>query len=695
MNRHLIALLVASACASLAQAQDDTHQDISQVHVSATGYRTTGTKSDLKPLDAPMSYEVYDSDLLARRQVDTVNEALRYVSGVTPESRPNVTIFDQYTIRGFESYRNYYDGLPLQYNGLWNLVPQVDAWATGSVEVLKGPTSVLYGSAPPGGMVNQTAKQPQSTQENLLRVRIGNDNLRELALDSTGPLAQDVDYRLLALGRQRDGQQATTREERYLLAPSATWRISRDTKLNVNAYYQKDPALVPSTPLPATGTLRPAPYGELGSDAYAGDANWAGMSRTVRMAGWKFEHAFGNGVTFLQNVRWTKADGFQRNTYNYGLLADDRTLIRSAYFTDEHQDGWVADNQLAFRTTTGPIAHRLLAGADYQKMDSHVRYGDTLSTDTPAIDLGNPDWHLLDPSRLPFDTYTERHDIDQSQLGWYAQDEATWGPLTVIGGLRRDRYRSTDRNDSTYASTTTRIAQSRTSGRLAAIWKLDNGVAPYVNYSTSFEPTSGVDSLTGQAFKPTTAKQIEAGVKYQSPDRRTQLTAAWFDIRKQNVVVNTPTFNRYTQNGEVQSKGQEVSWRQIVTGDLDVTVALTHLDMQVTKNALDPSLVGKTPVWVADQQASAWLNWSAAERLDLSGGVRYIGRSQADALNTATVPGYALVDAAASYRLTDRTTLGVTVSNLADRRYVGACHDANNCWMGAQRSVEMSLSTRF
>jgi iron complex outermembrane receptor protein len=59
------------------------------------------------------------------------------------------------------------------------------------------------------------------------------------------------------------------------------------------------------------------------------------------------------------------------------------------------------------------------------------------------------------------------------------------------------------------------------------------------------------------------------------------------------------------------------------------------------------------------------------------------------------VPGYALIDAAASYRLTDRTTLGVTVSNLADKRYVGACHDANNCWMGAQRSVEMSLSTRF
>jgi iron complex outermembrane receptor protein len=696
-SRRLIALLVASACASIASAQDSAQDSdsIKQVVVSATGYRTTGTKSELKPMDAPMSYEVVDSELLAKRQVESVNEALRYVPGVTPESRPNVTIFDQYTIRGFESYRNYYDGLPLQYNGLWNLVPQVDAYATDSVEILKGPTSVLYGSAPPGGMVNQTAKQPRSTQENELRIRIGNNKLREVALDSTGPLSEDVDYRLIALGRQRDGQQATTREERYLVAPSITWRIGRDTKLNLNAYYQKDPALVPSTPLPATGTLNAASYGLLDSDAYAGDSNWAGMSRTVKMAGWKFEHKLNDAVSFLQNFRYTKADGFQRNTYNLGLAADGSTLARSAYFTDESQDGYVVDNQFAFKAATGPVKHRILAGVDYQKLDSNVGYGDTLGVGTASIDLGNPNWNLLDPATLPFDTYTELHDIEQSQLGFYVQDEAQWGPLTLIGGLRRDRYRSVDANDTNYGSSTTRIEQSRNSGRLAAIYKLGNGFAPYLNYSTSFEPTSGVDSITGAAFKPTTAKQIEAGLKYQSPDNRTQVMAAWFDIRKQNVVVNTADFARYTQNGEVQAKGQEISWRQIVTEDLDLTLALTHLDMSITRNPQNEALIGKTPVWVADKQASLWLNYSATPKLDLSAGLRYIGKSQADEMNTATVPGYGLVDAAAQYKLTERTSLGLTVSNLGDKRYVGACYSANNCWMGAERSIELNLRTSF
>lgn len=697
LRRSLLGLLVLSTLPPLANAQDSL--DTAQVVVTATGYRTTGTKSDLKPLESPMSYEIYDNELLGSRQADSVNEALRYVPGVTPESRPTVTIFDQYTIRGFESYRNYYDGLPLQYDTLWNLVPQVDAFATESVEILKGPVSVLYGSAPPGGMVNQTAKQPRSKQETNLRARIGTNALRELAVDSTGPLSRDVDYRVVALARERDGQQVTTEEERRLLNPSLTWRISPSTRLNLNVYYQNDPSLIPSTPLPALGTLQRAPYGYLASDTFAGDANWSGMEREVTMAGWKFEHAFSDSVSFLQNFRYTKADGYQKNTYNRGLLPDNRTLTRSAYFTDEKMNGWVVDNQLAWRVNTGAFAHRILAGVDYQKLRTRVGYGDTLGTDTPSIDLGAPNHDLFDVSRLPFGFYTERHAIRQSQLGFYLQDEVRVGALTLIGGLRRDRYRSLDDNASTYdgfpSTSSTAIAQRKTSGRIAAIYQIGNGFAPYINYSTSFEPTSGVDSVTGEAFKPTTAKQIEGGIKYKSPDSRTQLTAAVFDIRKQNLVVNTPTFNQYTQNGEVRSRGAELSWNQALNDQFDFTLGLTKLDMEVTKNELDPSLIGKTPVWVADRQASLWLNYAPIDALSLSAGVRHVGESQMDAANSAIVPSYTVYDAAAMYRLNRTWRVGLTASNLGDKRYVGACHSAQNCWMGAERSVELTLHASF
>ena len=362
-------------------------------------------------------------------------------------------------------------------------------------------------------------------------------------------------------------------------------------------------------------------------------------------------------------------------------------------------NGWVVDNQLAWRFATGALSHRVLAGVDYQKLRTRVNYGDTLTTNTPGIDLGAPKHRLFDVASLPFGFYTERHAIRQSQLGFYLQDEARIGALTLIGGLRRDRYRSLDDNGSTYdgfpSSGSTAIAQHKTSGRLAAIYQFGNGVAPYLNYSTSFEPTSGVDSLTGQAFKPTTARQVEGGVKYKSPDSRTQLTAALFDIRKRNVVVNTPAFNQYTQNGEVRSRGAELSWNQALTDRLDFTLGLTKLDMEVTKNELDPSLVGKTPVWVADKQASLWLNYAPLDTLDLSAGVRHVGESRMDAANTATVPAYTVFDAAAMWRLDRTWRLGLTASNLADKRYVGACFDARNCWMGAERSVELTLHAAF
>lgn len=218
------------------QTPDTAQADIERLVIYSQGYRTTGSKSRLSPIESPMSYEVYDADLLKLRQADSVNEALRYVAGVTPESRPTTTIFDQYTIRGFQSYRNYYDGLPLQYNGLWNLVPQVDAFATDSIEVLKGPTSVLYGSAPPGGMVNQVAKQPLGSQQTQLRTRVGTNQLLELGVDHNGVASDNVDYRIVALGRQRDGQMETTEEQRWFVAPSVTWRLAERTSLNLNLY---------------------------------------------------------------------------------------------------------------------------------------------------------------------------------------------------------------------------------------------------------------------------------------------------------------------------------------------------------------------------------------------------------------------------------------------------------------------------
>ena len=651
----LTALAIAVATSPVAQEQDDESLEHIEVNPMQS-YRSTATKSSLRPIDSPVSISVIDQELLQLRQAQTVSEALRYSSGVTTESRPTITIFDQFTIRGFDTYQTFYDGLPLLSNNSWNLYPQVDSFATESLEILKGPASSLYGLVPPGGMVNQVAKYPKDEDETLVRAAVGSDNLFELGVDTTGQLTDNARYRVVALGRKQDGFQDTTENERYTIAPSVTVDISKATELTLSAYYQDDPEMVPSTPLPGVGTLYEAPYGKLDASVYAGDENWNSYSREVLMLGYKLNHEFNDNWSVLQKFRYTDADALQQNTYHSGTPIDDIYLTRSAYLTDEEIDGVTVDTQVAGFVQTGDVAHNLLFGVDYQNSDSTVAYRDTLTTDTPVLDLSNIDNDLFDVSSLPLDFYQEDHVIDIEQIGFYLQDEIRIDNFTFLLNGRYDQFESTDVAENEYAGfpygSTTEIDQNEFSGRVAAMYTFDSGWRMYANYSESFEPVSGTDSVTGEAFKPTTADQVEVGTKYISGDGATTFTGAYFVLTKQNVVVNTSDFAQYTQNGEVESKGIELELNTRVTNALSVQANATFLDMEVTEDTLDPDVVGKTPVWVAEESASVWANYFFDDALDglmLGAGVRYVGETQADKYNTDTVPSYTLVDAVLSY----------------------------------------------
>ncbi|HCI30291.1 MAG TPA: TonB-dependent siderophore receptor, partial [Psychrobacter sp.] len=414
------------------------------ITVYSDGYRSTGTKTALDPEDAPMSYTRIDQELLQKRQADSVNAALRYEPGVSSESRGTVSIFDEYNIRGFKTYSNFYDGLRLPYDGAWNLMPQVDVYATEAVEVVKGPASSLYGYAAPGGMVNQIAKTPKSTQENEVQLRLGNQNLKEVAVDTTGPVSDTLNYRLVALKRQKDGQMQTTEEERLLINPSLEWQATDDVSILANLFYQDDPEMVPSTPLPAVGTVYKASYGKLDSDAYAGD-EWNKFSKEVFMPSVTVNWDIDENLTFKHILRYTDAEAEQRNMYNSGGFVDgsDTILNRVAYTTDERMKNWTTDNQLAYTFVTENTSHNLLFGAEYQETDSDAVYYNAGANGTPNLDLSNPDFSQINTATLPLNTYRQTQDIEQSQLGFYVQDEMKWQDLTVVAGLRHDNFEST------------------------------------------------------------------------------------------------------------------------------------------------------------------------------------------------------------------------------------------------------------
>jgi iron complex outermembrane receptor protein len=658
----------------------------------------TATKTDTPIMETPQSISVISSGDMSARGARSLAQAMRYSSGVTTESRGAVVSrYDMLTMRGFQINRNYLDGLQLQYNG-WYAIPQIAPEMVERLEILKGPASVLYGSSPPGGLINLVSKQPRNETSGEVSASVGTNNLYEGTIDATGPLDDEgkFSYRFVGLARTGDGQAKTTEVERELVAPTLTWRPSSGTSLTFQAHYQQDPKSGAYGAVPALGSVHANPIRQLDPDFYDGDVNWEEFDRKQWTVGYLFEHELDEFFTFRQNFRYLETKVDYKSVYSTGLQADNRTLNRASIYSDEDSASYAIDNQLQARFGTGAVTHTVLAGLDRWDLnsDAEIGYGSA-----PSLDIFNPDNSQTIPAIPPFYDF----ELDHAQTGVYLQEQAKIGGLTMLLGARQDWYKR--RDFERLSGTHSGFDQDNLSLRAGALYTFGNGIAPYVSYAESFEPQSGSDFF-GNPFDPTTGKQIEAGVKFQSASERTMVTAAIFEIKKQNVTTPDPDpahAGFSIQSGEIRSRGFEIEGHAQPAAGLTLSAFYTKLDVEFTKD--NGGLAGKTPVWVADQTASIWAEYALpAQMIDgltLGGGIRYVGETYVDSANTGTTDPYTLFDAMVEYDLAAISpelagnTIRLNGTNLADKRHVAGCYAQFWCWFGEERAVTLTLTHRW
>lgn len=696
-------LSAPSVFATEANAEQSEQETIT---VLGQTYRNTATKTSLQPEETPQSISVINNDEFENRGVSSVQQALRYAPGVNAELKGgSVTMYDNYNIRGFENNQMYYDGLVLQYLLGWNLQPQIDPIALERIEIFKGPSSVLYGSMPPGGMVNLIAKSPKKERNTNFSLATGSRNLVKASIDTTGQLGDsNVYYRLIGSASHRDGQVDDTTEERYVFAPSFDWYVSDNTLINFNFYYQNDPNMGMNSAMPASGSVWDNPNGSIGKNASMGDKNWSQFEREFWMAGYKIDHSFNENWSFLQNARFMKADLYQENTYHTAAGWDPTTgsLERYIYSTDEDSEGFTIDNQLSGRVNTGVVEHNVLLGVDYQHLkgsSNYTSYGYDGGYTAPSFNAFAPNNNQIDRSKVTASgVYID--DVKVEQLGFYFQDQMHINRVVLMAGGRFDNYQSS----SDYAGSVTKIDQNNFSYRVGALYEFDSGWSPYINYATSFEPVAGTDS-NGKNFEPSTGQQIEGGVKYLSSDYTTSMTASLFQIVKSDVVVpnpDSPNYQGKIQVGEIRSRGLELEGRTMLTTNWDIAASYTYMDMEVTKDTT--GLEGKTPIYVPQHAATLWTNYYLYDGVlagtRLGAGARYIGEREMDAANTDTVPSYTVVDLSMGYDLSNLTdglqgaAVNLSVNNLFDKDTF-ACYDSANCWYGEERTVELKFDYNF
>lgn len=654
----------------------------------------TGSKTPTPITEVPQTVSVVTRAEMDLRGVQDLNQALSYSAGIRFRDYPGQQGMQEFFMRGFRVNNTagsvFRDGLRSQFNGLDG---DIETYGLERVELLKGPASVLYGQAAPGGLVNVFTKRPTDTFTGELLGQVGSFNRYEAAGDVGGPIGDSGKYlyRLVGLYRDADTQFDYVQDKRKYLAPAFTWRPTDSTELTLLGQVQVTEGSGSDQSFPTSGTIFANPNGKISSSRFFGEPAANRYRVVTHNLGYDFKQKLGDQLTFGQTLRYTESElsYIGVNVASSASLFNNRTVNRLAIDRKADSQSWLTDGHLAWKTSFGDVDMTLLAGLDYTWWRRvNVQRNGTVG----ALDVFAPVYG----QKITFaNTLSSNLKQGLEQTGFYVQDQLKWRGLSVTGGLRKDWVDSRTINRLTNAQS--RLKLDKITGRIGAIYEFENGVAPYASYSTSFLPLAG-STFAGVAFKPTTGKQYEAGVKY-APRPGMLLTAAVYDIKQQNI--NTPDIAHpgfFVQQGEVESKGFEFEGDVKVLG-ANVNLAYAYTDAEVTKanpNAAGVSQLGLKQLAVPKNTISVFVNREFALGpgvINLGGGVRHVDGSY-NPENTLKTEGYELVDALVEYRL-DRWSLAVNANNLFDKAYFTPGFYTQSVFYGYRRNVMGTLRYRW
>ena len=683
LRASLLAGAAVFVSATAASAQTAT---VDEVVVTAPHYVPTtnraATKTSIPLLETPQSISVITRDQIDVLNMQNLQQAVRYASGIVGENYGPDQRYDWLTLRGFSPVE-YVDGLQAPIGSVSTV--GLDLWGAESIEVLKGPSGVLYGQTPPGGIVNYTSRRPQAAFGGELQAQLGSFDDRQVAGDVTGSILGDgvVTGRLTGLWRDRDTQINGAESRRFFIAPAATWNIDPATHVTFLSYYQNDKATGGDGGfLPADGTMFTNPNGKIPVDFNAGEPGYNLFKREQYGVGYEFDHRFNDHVSFVQNLKYSQQKIVFDSIYGVGLEADQRTLDRSNFQFPEDIKSFAVDSRLEIRGDTGPIEHTVLLGVDYRDVKNHTGF---YFGSAPSIDVYNPVYGAA----IPAPSFVSPNYINSNseQTGAYAQDSMKLGRWRLTASVREDHLTGPVKDDAF-------------TWRVGANYLLDGGLAPYVAYATSFLPTAGA-TFAGSPFQPSKGKQIEAGLKYEprwTPhDVKVFASAAVYDLTQDNVLTNDTAHAFFSvQTGEVEVKGAELEAVARVHERLSINASYSYTDSEVTRsNGAD---LGKQIPIVPKHKAGLLVDYTQQTGLlaGLGGGlgVRYLGTNFGDPANTLQSKAETLVDLIAHYNF-QNWRLSLNASNLFDKVYVQRCSDLNTCFYSERRQVLVSLDRKF
>ena len=683
------------ATASHAQSESDLEQPSGNQLPTITTQAETDEKpyaaktasavlrSDAALFETAQSISVITNQQIEQKQAKTVAEALDGVAGVT-SGQYGRRGWDDFIIRGqISSSQTYIDGLRVQASD--NVLRAEDISGLESIEVVKGPTSVGFGLALPGGLVNLTTKRPQAETSYKGALSYGSYGLKEGTFDINYAPNQSAKGAFRVVGRVSDQDDPT--DDVYFknqyIAPSYNFDLGDKDDLSVIASYQHREYIRQQGIPYSKGN-----YKNYSSSLFFGEPGY-GYDVDVYRIGANYAHYFDNDWTFKQNLAVTKTD-----TKGNAILASGTntlpTIKRAINNQDKQDINYTLDNHLQRNFDFEKINYDVMVGVDMMRERSdYYRRTDTIN----SFNADNPVYGITS-TKLG----TPTQELTYSQYaGLYLHNTIKIDDNWIIGLSGRHDWTQVE-IDNVLKNTSTKNSDNAFTGSASVMYRINDMFAPYISYSTSFMPVTDAGE-NGTLLNPEEGKQAEVGVKFQALDQRLQGYVAYYDLTRKNVTEADASGNFSIQTGEQVTKGFEAEMAAALTEQWNVAATYSYIPTAKITESVTASEIGKRSNHVPKNASSLSTQYYFSPDQfgwNIGAGIRYQdSRTAQRSTDFVYLPSYTLVDVNAGYEAKSWGA-GLSIKNLFDKEYLaGTTPNAQLVNWGDPMTVRFNVKFKY
>ncbi|MCA0978259.1 TonB-dependent siderophore receptor [Qipengyuania flava] len=629
---------------------------------------STATKTPTPLIDVPQSVSFITEDQLEDQAVHQLNDALRYVPGISMESGEGHR--DEVFIRGQETTADFYiDGLrddAQYYRSLYNIE---------RVEVLKGANALIFGRGAGGGAINRVAKRAEFQSAFSGEASVDSFGAFALLADVNQPLSDALALRLNATFEEFDNDRDFY-EGRFIgISPTLTAALGPDTTLTASYTYDNDER-VTDRGVPASGTGPLSGY----DSTFFGDPDFNFSEAEVNIARARIDHDFNGGLSANASVQLADYIKAYQNIVPSRIEGED--VVLGGYRDTTDRRNWIGQANAIWEAGADAIESTLLFGVEASSQDTQNARQNVSFDDGDPLTDGDNRTPLAQTISIP--AYTLRpgsrsRDSQLSTLSFYAQEQLQIGEhVELVGGLRWDRF-DLETLDLIEMVEGDRVDE-QFSPRAGVIVKPTPDLSIYASYAESFLPQAGdqfvVLSPDNAKFEPEKFTNYEIGAKW-APLDNVLVSAAIFRLNRNNTRFTDPLTGDTLLTGKSRTEGFEIGAVGEVTDFWKANLGYTYLDGELLTDSAFGS-AGQRLQQLPEHSVSAWNRFDINQQIGFGLGVIHQSDQFASFSNDVVLPSYWRVDAAAYYTVSDKLSLQLNIENLFDESYYPSAHGDNN-----------------